>query len=73
MHNQYIIDRVENGTVFLIDSDIGKSITNNAENVVREIHKFYPNHKIIYRDTDGHWDELLHHNGVFIDFNIFSL
>jgi hypothetical protein len=70
---QYIIHKVENQTVFLIDPDNGQiSITNNAEQVCREINKLYPKHRIIYRDTMGQWDELVHNNGIFIDFKLFQ-
>lgn len=36
------------------------SITNDAENVVLECLGRYGERRIIYRDSDGRWDELLH-------------
>lgn len=64
----YTIDRVVKGMVFIIDENVGLSITNDAENVVIELLAKYPNHRIIYCDTDGQWDELLHWNGQFTGF-----
>ena len=44
------------------------SVTNDAEAVCHELHARFPNHRIIYRDTEGKWDELLHRSGVFVGF-----
>ena len=44
------------------------TVTNDAEAVCAVVHARYPNHRIIYRDTDGHWDELWHRAGVFKGF-----
>lgn len=54
--------------VYIIDDEIGMSITNDAENVVMKINNSFPNYRIIYRDTTGTWDELVHENGVFKGF-----
>jgi hypothetical protein len=72
----YRVDRVTKsvspfykGAVFIVDNDDGHmSITNDAENVVRHVLADYPDHQIIYRDTTGRWDELLHWNGQFSGF-----
>lgn len=45
-----------------------KSITNDAEEIVRLIHAIHGNLPIIYRDTDGTWDELRHRDGHFACF-----
>lgn len=45
-----------------------KSITNDAEAVVADVHHRYPGRRIIYRDSDSNWDELVHDNGVFVNF-----
>ena len=55
-------------TVFIVDNDIGMSITNDAENVVDDVLKKYPGHIIIYRDTMGEWAELVHFDGKFTGF-----
>lgn len=54
--------------VYIIDDEIGMSITNDAENVVMKINNSFPNYRIVYRDTAGTWDELVHENGVFKGF-----
>jgi len=69
----YSVDRVTSDPVlgkmvFIVDNDVGMSVTNDAENVVVDVLRTYPNHRIIYRDTMGQWDELLHHNGQFAGF-----
>jgi hypothetical protein len=64
----YEITKVTPKVVHLIDLDNGISVTNDAENVVSEVHARYPNCRIVYRDTAGYWDELVHNNGTFTDF-----
>ena len=54
--------------VWIEDSCTGMSVTNDAENVVRELQREFPGYRIIYRDTVGQWDELLHERGRFIGF-----
>jgi len=54
--------------VWVTDNDGRVSVTNDAEAVVKYINHSYPNYRIIYRDTMGNWDELLHVNGDFTGF-----
>jgi len=55
--------------VWIRDQDCGsKSVTNDAEAVCAILHRSYPNHRIIYRDSSGDWDELAHDRGWFIGF-----
>lgn len=42
-----------------------KSVTNDAEYVVRHAVKTQGDHPVIYRDTEGRWDELRHNEGNF--------
>jgi hypothetical protein len=65
------------GIVFIVDLNDGNmSVTNDAEAVVDEVVRNYRRHtpqsisgpRIIYRDSDGQWDELVHVNGVFKTF-----
>jgi hypothetical protein len=60
----------EEGIVFIVDTDHGDrpSVTNDAERVVMVLNKQYPGHRILYRDTMGHWDELVHKDGNFLGF-----
>lgn len=53
--------------VFIKDMCTGEqlSVTNGAEEVVLELNGLYPDARIIYRDTEGHWDELVHDQGFF--------
>lgn len=59
--------------VFIIDNDAGMTVTNDAENVVLDILRNYPNHRIVYRDTEGIWDEILHRNGEYIGFSPYKM
>lgn len=64
----YIIAEINEDTVFLTDvSDAvgAMSVTNNAENVTAEINALYPGMRIVYIDTMGWIDELVHDNGKF--------
>lgn len=58
--SDYEIVCVQEDKIFLVDLDLGnKSVTNDAENVVEEINKNFPDKRIIYRDTLGVWDEIV--------------
>lgn len=50
------------GFVFIIDNcrPGAMSVTNDAENVVQECLSRYGERRIIYRDSEGEWAELLH-------------
>lgn len=70
--SDYEIKAVTEDTVFIKDLDLGgMSVTNDAENVVAQILAEYGNKKIIYQDTMGEWDELLHDGTQFTDFGPF--
>jgi hypothetical protein len=67
--SNYSISRVTEDRVFIIDENDGAlSVTNDAENVVRELNGAYPGKRIIYRDSMLQWDELIHRDGEFVDF-----
>lgn len=60
---------VEDETVYIKDLNKGGiSVTNGAEVVVKTLFDRYGNRRIIYRDSDGNWDELLHRRGEFLGF-----
>ncbi len=62
--SNYTIQSVKDNTVFLLDLGGNfPSVTNDAENVFDEVSKIYPNHRIVYRDSMGSWDEIKMHNG----------
>jgi hypothetical protein len=69
----YILDKVTDNWIFIRDSNSGKSITNDAENVVSELYHIYGDCRILYRDTEGQWDELVHRNGEFLKFKLHML
>lgn len=66
--SNYSVTSVHDGIVWIVDNNIGRSVTNDAENVTMELNQQFPHHRIIYRDTIGQWDELVHTNGVFVKF-----
>ncbi len=66
----FTVDTVP-GFVLLEDLGTGMSITNDAEQVVRwlaETGVLDDGRRVLYRDTLGTWDELLHKGGRFAGF-----
>lgn len=61
----YDVVKVTDDTIFLVDRNLGMSVTNDAENVVAEVVNEYGDKRVIYRDSMGNWDELAHTNGTF--------
>ncbi len=67
--SDFVIVGQDADCVFLVDLNTGGlSLTNDAESVVRLIFNRYGQKRIIYRDSEGRWDEMLHDKGVFIDY-----
>ena len=65
----FSVAKLTDEIVFIVDRDDGSlTITNDAEAVAAWCHELYPGRRIIYQDTDDHWDELCHANGVFEGF-----
>jgi hypothetical protein len=63
---EYVAFTGEPGIIFIRDLNLGRmSVTNDAEAVVMEINLAFPGKRVVYRDTDGMWDELVHDKGVF--------
>lgn len=68
-HADYAIVKTTPDIVFIKDLDLGgKSVTNNAEFVVAQIHEQHPHRRVVYKDSNGDWDELVHDEGVFLHF-----
>ena len=69
---KYRIVKVANNIVWIVDLCSGAhpsmSITNDAEDVVEDVLRQAPGHRIVYRDTDGRWDELAHDGKEFTNF-----
>ena len=55
-------------TVYIADLNIGMSVTNDAEGVVEDVINRFGSKRIVYRDSDGRWDELKHNGREFTDF-----
>lgn len=59
----------EKKIVYIIDNCDGRSVTNSAEDVIYNLNIQYPGFRVIYRDTEGCWDELVHDfDGTFVGF-----
>ncbi|MFC1337532.1 MAG: hypothetical protein G8D89_17900 [gamma proteobacterium symbiont of Clathrolucina costata] len=70
MHSaQYALRKITDNFVLIIDLDIGRTVTNDAESVVKMLNLELPGglgkKKVYYRDTCGRFDELKHQNGNF--------
>lgn len=62
---------IEDGIACIIDHDHGRSVTNDAENVISDLLKSGLNldaMPVIYRDTAGTWDQLVVENDRFSGF-----
>lgn len=68
--SQYTIVRLTEEAIWIVDigHETGRSVTNDAENVVKELSECYGGRRIFYQDSQGDWDELVHANGVFTGF-----
>lgn len=64
--------QIVRGVVCVIDHDTGgASVTNDAENVIRDLVEAGVNlaaMPVIYRDSMGVWDQLVVRDGEFADF-----
>ena len=68
--SDYQFDRVGE-VMIVVDNDRGRSVTTDAVNVVEDLVRsgnLRPGDRLMYRDTMGYWDELVHHDGRFINF-----
>lgn len=71
-HFQIVTPRPAFNVVAVIDQDDGAmSVTNDAENVVerlRVLGALRPGDRLVYRDSEGHWDEMAWDDRGFIGF-----
>lgn len=59
---------VRDGFVLVIDLGTGMSVTNDAEAVILALAQLVPDFatkRVLYRDTEGTWDEIAHADGEF--------
>jgi hypothetical protein len=56
--------------ILVVDQDQGMSVTNDAEHVIADLARarVLPGRRVLYRDTDKHWDELVVSDGAFAGF-----
>lgn len=52
------------------EDDPCMSVTNDAENVVKEVVRIHGDLPVLYKDTEGQWDELRHEAGRFTGFGL---
>ncbi len=50
----------------------GMSVTNDAESVVAEVFRKHGNHPIVYQDSGGNFDQLVHVAGEFQGFKFLN-
>ena len=75
IRSDFTVVSVQDTAIFIRDEDGYLSVTNDAEAVVDWILTAYSDDKtrrIIYRDTIGQWDELIHDGEKFVGFGPYS-
>lgn len=68
--SDYRFDRIDH-VLIVIDNDRGRSVTTDAAQVVDDLARsgnLQPTDRLIYRDTQGEWDELIHRDNRFVGF-----
>jgi len=71
MNRSAYTTELTNGVLCITDLNIGKSVTNDAENVIADLIKGgwdFTTIPVIYRDSIGMWDGLQVLNGRFVGF-----
>ena len=69
MKSSFSITEIKDDRVVILDNNLGgRSVTNDAENVVEYLYNLFGNRSIFYIDSDGVLDELRHNNGNFVGF-----
>ena len=69
MKSSFSITEIKDDRVVILDNNLGgRSVTNDAENVVEYLYNVYGNRRIFYIDTEGVLDELRHNKGEFVGF-----
>lgn len=69
MKSSFSITELKDDRVVIMDNNLGgRSVTNDAENVVEYLYGVYGNRRVFYIDSEGVLDELRHNNGVFVGF-----
>jgi len=69
--SQFVIENETSDYMYIIDTGIdARSVTNDAGNVLSHLSTNFNlgNRRLIYRDSTGQIDEIVHDNGIFIRF-----
>ncbi len=71
--SSFMIVHLDDLLVVLIDLDHGgRTVTNDAYNVTKRLDQSIPGglkkRRIFYQDSSGRFDEITHHNGIFVRF-----
>ena len=72
MRAKYSIEAITDTYIFIKDTGkYDKSVTNDAENVVKELYQsgILGNRRLYYEDSVGDVDEMVHRDGYFLRFN----
>lgn len=70
MKAKYDVKKKTQDVIYIVDVGYktGMSVTNDAEAVVADVYAKHGDLRIIYMDSQGHWDELVHDKGKFSHF-----
>ena len=69
MKSSFSITEIKDDRVIILDNNMGgRSVTNDAENVVEYLYNVYGNRRVFYIDSEGVLDELRHNKGEFVGF-----
>ena len=67
MKSSFSITEIKDDRVVILDNNLGgRSVTNDAENVVEYLYSVYGNRRIFYIASEGILAELRHKNGNFV-------
>lgn len=67
---KFEVVRITPQVVYIIDTGHTghRSVTNDVERVCEVMFLTYGNRRVIYKDTQDRWDEIVHDHGVFKQF-----
>lgn len=59
IRSKFQILSIKDSAALIVDLNGQKSVTNDAENVIKYIVEQHPHvSRFFYKDSDGHWDEM---------------
>lgn len=74
MRSMYKMENID-GVICIVDLDGDKSVTNDIENVIDDLARagIRLDGPVIYKDSDGIWDEVLVSDNKFKDFQFINV